>query len=104
MHDADSYLYCIYSRYTGSNIGNRYGPGTGPILLDNVDCVGNETSIADCDHNGWNSHNCGHHEDVSVLCGMSHVHCTQRQLTLHVYYYPRYAAMALYLEIERELK
>ena len=49
-------------------IGTRYGPGSGPIWLDNLQCVGNETSIADCIHNGWGVHNCHHIEDVSVEC------------------------------------
>ena len=53
-------------------IGNRYGPGTGIIWLDNVHCVGNETSIADCNHAGWRlDHLCNHIEDVSVSCGLN---------------------------------
>jgi len=55
-------------------IGNRYGPGTGVILLDDVHCVGNETSIADCPHRGWGVSNCDRSEDVSVSCGISPVH------------------------------
>ena len=55
-------------------IGNRYGPGSGLILLDDVKCVGNETSIADCTHRGWAVNNCYHSEDVSVSCGTSPVH------------------------------
>ena len=47
---------------------NLVGAGTGEILLDDVNCVGNETSLADCRHAGWGEHNCGHHEDVSIAC------------------------------------
>lgn len=46
----------------------RFGAGTGAILLDNVNCKGNETSLADCQHAPWGQHNCGHSEDVSIMC------------------------------------
>jgi len=39
--------------------------------LDDVQCVGNEESIANCSHGGWGNHNCLHEEDVSVTCGWS---------------------------------
>lgn len=36
--------------------------------MDDVTCVGSETRIEDCNHNGWGVHNCGHGEDVSISC------------------------------------
>jgi len=47
---------------------NGYDPGTGEILLDNIHCLGNETSLTDCYHGGWGQHNCKHLEDVACVC------------------------------------
>ena len=47
---------------------NQFGPGTGNIWLDDVNCQGDETSLFDCGHAGWGENNCRHNEDVSILC------------------------------------
>ena len=65
--------YITYFRRRGTVIGNRYGSGNGTIWLDNVHCVGNETSIVNCTHNDLGVHNCDHDKDVSVSCGTSPV-------------------------------
>ena len=45
-----------------------FGSGSGQILLDNVFCSGNESSLLDCQRNPIGDHNCDHSEDAGVRC------------------------------------
>ena len=62
------------SRY-GIEIPRGCGSGSGPILLDQVKCSGNESSLADCERLPWGEHNCVHSEDAACRCCENAVHC-----------------------------
>jgi len=61
-------LYAVVNRHVGRPLGGQYGPGEGEIWLDGVICLGTETDITECQHNGWAGHSCEHQDDVSVSC------------------------------------
>lgn len=45
-----------------------YGRGIGVIWFDDVNCLGDETTLLNCGHRGFGINNCGHMEDANVLC------------------------------------
>ena len=69
-----------------------FGQGTVPIFLDDMRCIGNESSLLECGHRGIGQHNCGHHQDASVVCqgtvpqSTNHSHFEPNQ-SLHRKYY-----------------
>lgn len=63
------YLTPVYvlPRAISAHGGAKFGKGTGPILMDDVGCSGDEETLFNCRHS--KSHNCNHGEDAGVVCG-----------------------------------
>ena len=67
--DTDATVACRQLGYhSGTAFGGaHFGPGSGPIWLDNVACTGSEGRLIDCPYNPDTSL-CGHYEDAGVVC------------------------------------
>lgn len=69
--DKDASVACRHLGYGDNGIAlhrAKFGAGSGPIWLDNVDCSGSEEHIEDCKSNDWGENNCEHNEDAGVSC------------------------------------
>ena len=88
LPDAD--VVCHQLGYDGALRAVRnaaFGQGTGPIWLDDVQCVGNERSISHCNHLGLGAHNCRHNQDAGVVCrpaGNLAIHAHNKQLKANI--------------------
>ena len=45
-----------------------YGHGSGPIWLDDLNCIGTESSIINCSHSGWGINDCNYSSNAGVRC------------------------------------
>ena len=66
--DDDASVICKQLGLSSTGQTAKFGHGSGRILLSNVTCVNNESSIFDCSHNGFGNHNCNHDKDAGVRC------------------------------------
>ena len=67
--DAD--VVCKELGYPGVEdtfVSGEFGTGNRTILIDGVDCSGNETSLLDCPSEGYYRYNCLHDQTVGVQC------------------------------------
>ena len=47
----------------------HFGQGSGPILLEDITCTGNELTLSSCGHLGFGiTRSCTHFEDAGVRC------------------------------------
>ena len=68
---------CRQLGYPGAVRVGSYRSSTNQIWLDDVQCTGNETSIDQCSHNGFNIYDCNFDTDqVGVECiGQFYISC-----------------------------
>ncbi|EDV21315.1 uncharacterized protein TRIADDRAFT_30641, partial [Trichoplax adhaerens] len=64
----DAKVICRQLGFMEAHRIQSYGPGTGPIYIDELNCRGYESNIFQCSHNGFEKHNCYHRQDVGVEC------------------------------------
>ena len=57
-----------YFNVTAALGSASFGAGSGPILLNNLSCLGNESHITACPNHGSADLNCTHSEDAGVIC------------------------------------
>ena len=62
-------FYLTYRSQEAVVLDNMYGPGRGPVWLDEVTCDGTEAHVLQCGHQRWGQGDCGHQKDVSIYCG-----------------------------------
>ncbi|XP_031569217.1 uncharacterized protein LOC116303758 isoform X3 [Actinia tenebrosa] len=68
----DAQVVCRQLGYAGAmNVFPSFGSGKGQIWLDDIKCIGNESNLNMCGHNGWSNHNCDHSKDATAVCDIS---------------------------------
>ena len=63
-------LICNCSVFVGGTAYSNahFGAGTGPIVLDDVQCSSSSSQLLECSSSPILTHNCQHSEDAGVGC------------------------------------
>ena len=70
----DATVACRQLGYPGADAAlytSNVVSGTGPINLDDVQCIGTESRLLDCAYRLPGTHNCSHFEDAGVRCTLN---------------------------------
>ena len=59
--------FCLFSGAIALTLAT-FGQGIQPIFLDEVACMGIESKLTDCQHQGILFHHCSHDENAGVVC------------------------------------
>ena len=60
---------CVYDTDAVAFLGAQFGPGIGPIFLDQLHCSGSETSVLECRYfTPIGLPTCDHSQDAGVRC------------------------------------
>ncbi|KAG7177113.1 Neurotrypsin-like 1, partial [Homarus americanus] len=76
----------VVCRQLGFSLGARevllnshFGSSRGQYLMDDLNCQGNEASLAECDFGGWGVHDCQASEGAGVRCYKVGDECSREQ-------------------------
>ncbi|XP_036416787.1 deleted in malignant brain tumors 1 protein-like [Colossoma macropomum] len=65
----------------------HFGPGSGIIWMNDVDCSGSEATVKNCKSAGWSRNDCVHSNDAGVICSevklLGGSRCSGRVEVLH---------------------
>ena len=69
----EAFVVCrqLFSTFPANyKFGSYFGPGSGPIVLDDLRCSGSETHLQDCLHRGIGAHRsqCNNENEAGVVC------------------------------------
>ena len=69
----NAYVVCRelgYGRAVKAYLSATFEQGNGIVCMDDVRCTGNERSLTECRHSGWEKQNSDHSQDAGVVCAL----------------------------------